>query len=145
MQIYERLTHDHDKHRDLAKRIRATSGDTEERRELWRAFREDVEAHANAEEQSFYAALIERQRGQEKAQHSIAEHKEIDDLFEEIDALDMSSPAWLTRFKQLAHDLEHHMDEEEEEVFPLARKLLGDSDGDLMVSRFEERKAVEMA
>ena len=37
----------------------------------------------------------------------------------------MSEGAWLTKFKKLRHDYEHHIDEEENEVFargdPLAR------------------------
>ena len=33
---------------------------------------------------------------------------------EELNDADMSSPGWLTRFKTLKHDYEHHMEEEEE-------------------------------
>ena len=37
---------------------------------------------------------------------------------------------WLTRFKTLKHDYEHHMDEEEEDIFPKAREVVDeDKDG----------------
>lgn len=145
MDIYERLTQDHEKQRDLADRILQTSGDSEERRRLWEEFKAEATSHAAAEEQTFYATLIEIPEGQEKARHSVHEHEQADDQIKEIDELERDSGGWLQKFKSLHKDLEHHMNEEEQEVFQKARKLLSDSTAEHLATRFEERKRAEKA
>ena len=145
MDIYTRLKQDHRRQRELAAQLADTSGDSADRQQLWQQFRAELESHANAEEQSLYAALIERPEAQEKAQHSIAEHKEASDLIKELDDIDMSSPAWLQKFKQLQDEVEHHLDEEEAEVFPLASQLFDSSLAEHLGAKFDERKAAECA
>lgn len=143
MDIYQRLTQDHDRHRDLAIRIAETSGASAERRELWERFSTDCEAHANAEEQTLYAALIRQAKGQEEARHSVSEHKTAAELIEELNELDMASGGWLNKFNKLKAELEHHMDEEEQEVFVLAKRLIDHVMARELVPVFEERKSSE--
>lgn len=80
MDIYERLQQDHERQKELANQLAQTSGDSSERRQLFAQIKAEAEAHANAEEQTFYAASIETQNGQEQARHSVSEHKEAADL-----------------------------------------------------------------
>lgn len=141
--IYELLKKDHDKHRDLLAKLAETSGDSDERRKLWESFYCDVGAHAAAEEETFYAPLMEDEDGQPKGRHSVAEHKELDDIVQELVEMEMSSPGWLTRFKTLRERYEHHIEEEEEEIFETARKVLGDDKSGEIGSKFQTRKAKE--
>lgn len=141
MNIFERIKQDHDRQRDLAARLLETTGDSPERRQLWGELHDDVEHHAAAEEQTFYAALIEKPDGQKKARHSISEHEDAAELLGELDDMDMSSPGWLLKFRKLKEELEHHMDEEESEVFGLARKLLSDGQAEELGAKFGQRKA----
>ncbi len=143
MDIYDRLTKDHDRQRELLRKISETEGDSENRRRLFAALKEEADSHAAAEEQTFYAALIEKPDGQEKARHSIAEHKDANDLLEELDELDMGSGGWLQKLKKLRHELEHHVKEEEEEVFPLAKTLIDESRAQDLAKKFEARKRLE--
>lgn len=145
MDIYERLTQDHEKQRNLAAQLMQTSGDSETRRNLWKEFKPDTEAHAAAEEQTFYAALIERPEGQEKARHSVSEHKEAADLIGELSDTDMGSGGWIQKFEKLKEELEHHMDEEENEIFNKAKMLLDDQRAQRLAEEFEQRKRAEMA
>lgn len=142
--IYDTLKKDHDTHRDLLKRIAETSGDSPTRRDLWKEYFFDVSAHAAAEEEAFYAPLMEKQDGQPEARHSVAEHKELDDIMQELQGdIEMDSSGWLTRFKTLKHDYEHHIDEEENDIFPAARKVLGDDTDGAMAEKFRQRKEKE--
>ena len=52
------------------------------RRELWKQFYYDVGGHAAAEEETFYSPLMEKEDGQPKGRHSVAEHKELDDIIQ---------------------------------------------------------------
>ncbi|MGR3583248.1 MAG: hemerythrin domain-containing protein, partial [Pseudooceanicola nanhaiensis] len=58
--------------------------------------------------------------------------------------MDMASPGWITRFKTLKHDYEHHMDEEEDEVFTRARKVIGEEENDAYGETFLKRKSEEL-
>lgn len=145
MNIYERIVQDHDKHRELAAQIMKTEGNSEERNELWQQFKPEAVAHANAEEQTFYAELIEARKSQEQARHSVHEHKEADDLIQELDEMDMSSSGWIQKFEKLKDELEHHMDEEENDVFEIARKVISNDLANDLVDKFEKRKRSEIS
>ena len=143
--IFDLLKQDHDLHRKLLEQLADTHGDSEERRELFKRFREEVTAHAAAEEESLYAEMLARPELQEDGRHSVAEHKEIDDLLAELADMDMSSSGWLTKFKTLRHDYEHHIDEEEEDMFPAADKEFEKACEERLGDKFADRKPKELA
>ena len=141
--IYETLRKDHNRHRQLLEDLVETSGDTKTRRALWSRFFEDVASHAAAEEETFYGPMIKTEDGQPHARHSVAEHHELDELMQEINETDMSSPAWLIKLKQLKHEYEHHMSEEEQDIFPCAKETVGADKSGRIASAFKERKSAE--
>jgi len=57
MDIYQKIKRDHEVHRELMDRISATTGESEERKELFEKLLVDVEAHAAAEEQTLYSEI----------------------------------------------------------------------------------------
>ena len=141
--IYTAIKTDHDEHRALLETIADTSGASETRKEAWDAFYHDVKSHAAAEEETFYSKLISKTWGQDAARHSVHEHQQLDDLMEELREMDMSEGAWLEKFKTLKHDYEHHMDEEEDEVFTRAREVISESEIEGYGERFLARKDEE--
>jgi iron-sulfur cluster repair protein YtfE (RIC family) len=143
--IYTVIKQEHDNHRRVLAQLAETQGDSAERRELYQTMKQEVEAHTAAEEQTFYARLMAEPDGQERARHSVSEHKEADDIIEEMDEMAFSSTGWLTKFRSLKKALEHHMDEEENEVFRLAKKLITADEAAELGVEFEERKSEELA
>ncbi|MCE0504144.1 MULTISPECIES: hemerythrin domain-containing protein [unclassified Roseivivax] len=144
MSIYDAIKADHAHHRELLARIADTSGDSAERQSAWQEFFYDVKSHAAAEEETFYSKLMSKTWGQDSARHSVEEHAEMDDLMEELNGMDMSSPGWLNKFNTLKHDYEHHMDEEEDEVFGRAREVIPEDEIEGYGQRFKARKAKEL-
>jgi len=144
MNIYERLKEDHRRQEILMRQVMETSGDSPERRNLWTRLKAEIEAHAAAEEQTFYAALIRKPDGQAEARHSVAEHKDVADIVDELDEMDMGSGAWLQKFETLRDGLLHHVSEEEDEIFSKARQLIDDDRANAMTERFDERKDAEL-
>ncbi|MDF1728713.1 MAG: hemerythrin domain-containing protein [Sulfitobacter sp.] len=141
--IYDAIKQDHDRHRELLSTLEDTSGDSDTRREAWEEFYRDVKAHAAAEEETFYSTLMSETWGQDSARHSVHEHQQLDDIMEELNEMEMSSSGWMTRFKKLKHDYEHHIDEEEDEVFTRAKKVVGEEENEAFGARFEKRKEEE--
>jgi hypothetical protein len=142
--IFKDLKADHDRHRDMLARLGDTQGDSPQRRERFEALRQELQAHAAAEEESLYATMLACPDLRDEARHSVSEHKEIDDFLGELLDIDMSSSAWLMKFKDMRHRYLHHIDEEEEEMFPSAAKTLSADAERTMAKTFENRKPKEL-
>jgi hypothetical protein len=142
--IFEDLKHDHDHHREQLEKLGETHGDSEERHTLFESLRQELQAHAAAEEEALYATMLGCPELRDDARHSVSEHKEIDDMLGELVEIDMSSSAWLSKFKEMRHRYLHHIDEEEEEMFPKAAEELSHAAEKRAADKFEERKPREL-
>ncbi|MES2988851.1 MAG: hemerythrin domain-containing protein [Pseudomonadota bacterium] len=140
--IFEDLKADHDRHREMLARL--ADKKTEEREALFEALRVEVTAHAAAEEESLYATMLANPDLRDEARHSVSEHKEIDDYFGELLDLKFGSEAWERTFKEMRHRYEHHIDEEEEEMFPSASQKVSKDDEKRLAAIFERRKPKEL-
>ncbi|MEN7536305.1 hemerythrin domain-containing protein [Aurantiacibacter flavus] len=143
--IFARLKRDHEKHRDLLDKMSQTHGESDERKVLFEEFTKEVKSHAAAEEQALYSTMLRKPDTTDETRHSVAEHHEIEEALNDLAATDMSSSAWMAKFKQLDHDYRHHIDEEEEDHFPDFEDYLTDEDRDHMQSVFDRRKEAEKA
>ena len=142
--IFARLKEDHDKHRTMLDLIDKTEGDSEGRNELFGRFKVEVTAHAAAEEETLYATMLAAPDMRDSAQHSVAEHKEIEDYLEELEEMDYSSSGWLTRFRTMKDRYLHHIEEEEDEMFIEAAKGLSEQKEKELAKVFENRKPEEL-
>lgn len=141
--IFGRLKKDHDRHRMILDKLAETSGDSEERRNLFEEFTKEVKSHAAAEEQALYATMLRKPPTTDDTRHSVAEHHELNEALNDLAATEMSSPGWMAKFKQLDHDYRHHIEEEEEDHFPDFAEYLTDEDVQQMEEVFERRKKEE--
>lgn len=144
-EIFDRLKKDHDKHRDLLSRIAETTGDSEERNELFKELTKELKSHAAAEEQAVYSTMMRKPPTTDETRHSVAEHQEIDEMLNDLAATDMSSSGWLQKFKEFDHRYRHHIEEEEDDHFPDFAEHLNDDDTQHMREVFERRKKEEKA
>lgn len=143
--IFARLKQDHEDHRALLDQMAETSGETAERKNLLERFTKEVKGHAAAEEQALYSTMLRKPPTTDDTRHSVAEHHEIEEALNDLAATDMSSSAWMAKFKQLDHDYRHHIEEEEEDHFPDFAKHLTEEDREHMRSVFDRRKDEERA
>ncbi len=142
--IYADLKRDHDKQRGMLKQLGELDGAVDARRELFDAFRLEVQSHAAAEEESLYATMLGKPDLRDEARHSVAEHKEVDDLLGELLDMEFGTDAWEAKFQHMRHRYEHHIDEEEEEMFPAAEEKLDDATEERLAATYKERKPVEL-
>jgi hypothetical protein len=124
MNIFEALRESHEIQRSLARKVLNTSGDTPERADLFKDLKLELSAHALAEERHFYAPIMESDAGIDISRHGIAEHHEIDELVEQLEETEASSPAWLPLARKLSEKVHHHLLEEERGFFQMAGKIL---------------------
>ncbi len=138
--IYSTLSSDHETQRALLSELDKTQGASDERKELFARLKKEVEAHAAAEEQSFYAELLGMADSRDRARHSVSEHAEASEMLEKLAETDMSSSGWKAQFSKLKEELEHHLDEEEDEVFSEAKSVLNDRTANRLGSEFRTIK-----
>jgi hemerythrin superfamily protein len=143
--IFDRLKQDHDQHRQLLDKLVDARDHQDRREKLFEQFKVEVTAHAAAEEESLYATMIAMPDLREDAQHSVSEHKEIDDFLEELGEMEMGSPGWENIFEKMKKRYLHHIDEEEKEMFPDAAKELTKEQEDRLAQTFARRKPAELA
>ncbi len=136
--IFKALRDDHEKQRTLASLLIKTHGQSQGREELLARLKNELESHAGAEERYFYRMLMKYDLTQDKARHSVSEHKQIDDLVGKLEKTDMSSPGWLSIARELSHLVSHHLDEEEHEVFQLAGKVLDEEEQVRLAQQYQQ-------
>ncbi|WP_166220042.1 hemerythrin domain-containing protein [Pseudomonas atagonensis] len=138
MNIFEALRESHDRQRSYAKSLIETSGDTPERVEAYKQLKAELQAHETAEERHFYIPLMEFDNGVDLSRHAISEHHEMDEMMEELDETEMSSPAWLATAKKLSEKVHHHLKEEEQKFFQMAGKLLNEKQKEQLAGEYEK-------
>ncbi len=141
--IYEKLKQDHDRQRGMFKQLEAA--DTGARADIFEKLRLEIQAHAAAEEESLYATMLGKPELRDEARHSVSEHKEVDDILGEMMDLDAASEEWAAKFAHLRHRYEHHIEEEEEEMFPAAAEVLSDRKEQELGGVYDNRKPAELA
>ena len=124
MNIFEALRQSHEVQRKLSRGLIRTKGRSPRRADLFKQFKDELSSHALSEERHFYAPLMAVDSGADLSRHAIAEHHEIDEMIEDLEKTDMSSPAWLPLAKKLSHKVHHHLKEEEHGFFQMAGKIL---------------------
>ncbi|WPN28195.1 hemerythrin domain-containing protein [Pseudomonas sp. P5_109] len=145
MNIFEALRESHERQRTYAEALIRTSGDTPERVEAYKQLKSELQAHATAEERHFYIPLMEFDNGVDLCRHAISEHHEMDEMMEELDGTEMSSPAWLATAKKLSETVHHHLEEEEQKFFQMAGKLLDDKQKETLAGQYEKEYKAQLA
>ena len=135
--IFEALRESHDVQRELAEKLVQTSGDTPERRELFDLLKNELFAHAVAEDRYFYIPLMMTDSGLNITRHALAEHHEMDEILEQLTETEFSSPGWLAIAKKLSDTVHHHLEEEEHGFFQQAGKILDDKQKESLAKKYQ--------
>jgi len=118
------LKADHQKVRKLFKEYEAAR-DRETRRSVANLVFVELETHAQLEENIFYPAVNEEiEDGPELVKESLEEHQTMKNLIQELRDMGSNTKAFDVKFQELIRHVEHHVEEEEAEMFPLAEEEL---------------------
>ena len=118
------LMEDHDRFKDMLKRGEDTSErERATRVQLFDDLKRQLEAHERMEEEVLYPALKEHPRTKEIVLEGYEEHHVADVILEEIADTDPEDERWAAKWKVLKENIEHHIEEEEGDMFPKARKI----------------------
>ena len=146
MDAVKLLKRDHDEVKKMLTDLENTTERAEKTRtEGLATLKHELEIHEAIEEEVFYPALKEHPKTKELALEGYEEHHVVDMVMAEIEGVEPKDETWMAKFTVMKESLEHHIEEEEGEMFPQAEQVFGDSEldelGDRMQARKEELKA----
>lgn len=139
------LKADHANVKRLLRELSETSARSAKQRErLVADVERELEIHSQLEEELFYPTFkkcAEDTRSEELFYEATEEHHVVDMVLPELKATGTKAPEFEAKCKVLRDLVEHHIREEEGEMFPQARQLMSDEQlralGEAMQSRKE--------
>lgn len=93
--------------------------------------KDELTAHEAIEEEILYPALKDYARTKDISMEAYEEHHVVDQIMAELEATPVADETWAAKLTVMKENLEHHIDEEENEMFPQARQVM---DGDELAS-----------
>ena len=128
MNATDLLKQDHEKVKKLMEEIDSTTErGVKTRNELFTRFKQEMTVHERVEEEIFYPRLTEQAKTKDIALEGYEEHHVVDMVMAELDDVPYDDERWGAKFTVMKENVEHHIEEEEGEMFKLARQAL-DSD-----------------
>lgn len=145
MNAIDILKTDHEKVKGILNQLsESTDRALKKRVELLDKLELEITIHTQLEEQILYPAFKEAGGKEQDEMYYEAkeEHRTVDSLvLPDLKSTDPSSPEFAGRVKVVKELLEHHIEEEETEMFPQAKKLLGNAKLEELGKEMEVMKA----
>ena len=133
------LKEDHRKVKKLLAELESTTErGVKTREELFTKIKQELVVHEAIEEEIFYPALKDHPKTKEIALEGYEEHHVVDTVMAEIEGVAYDDEKWGAKFTVMKENLEHHIEEEEGEMFKQARQVF---DQDELTQLSESMKA----
>ena len=120
----ELLKADHDKVEELFEKVKANEDGNNS--DVFRQIKQELELHTHVEEQIFYPNLLENGDEELKkiVREGLEEHGEVKILLTEMGSMSSDDEQFKAKLQVLIENVEHHVQEEESEMFPLVKDQL---------------------
>lgn len=141
MSLFDLLKKDHKNVKDLFKKIQEDGEmEREAKEDLFSRIEKELEIHMGGEESFFYPPLKESEEAHEKVLEAYEEHNVAKTVLGETADLDKEDDRWKAKIKVLSELVEHHVEEEEGELFKIAKKVLAKERVQEIARQIQEQK-----
>jgi len=139
------LKNDHDKVKGIMSELEPTTERAEKTRtELFAKLKAELTVHEIIEEEIFYPTLKQHPKAKEIVLEGYEEHNVVDTLMGELEALPVTDETWGAKASVMIENIEHHIEEEEGEMFQKARQVFDRQELEELGKAMETRKAEAM-
>lgn len=144
MNAFTLLKADHEKVAGILEKIdETTERATKGREELFAQLKNELDIHTRIEEEILYPVLEEFEETRDISTEAYEEHALVKQLLGELAAAPKDDEQWTAKFTVLKENIEHHVEEEEGEMFKNARKVLSEDEIENLGDRLQEAKQVQ--
>jgi hemerythrin superfamily protein len=141
MDAIKLLKADHDKVKKLLNELESTTErGVKTRQELFATIKGELTIHEVIEEEIFYPELKAHPKAKEIVLEAYEEHHVVDKLMGELENLPVDDETWGAKAKVMKENIEHHIEEEEGEMFQKARQVFDEAELEDLGARMERRK-----
>ena len=141
MNAFNLLKADHEKVAGILASIEETTERAVKGRdELFTRLKEELDLHAKIEEEILYPALEESEETREVTLEAYEEHRLVKLMLAELEEEPKDTEEWTAKFTVLKENIEHHVEEEEGEMFKNARQVLSDEEIETLGNQLQEAK-----
>ena len=141
MDVFELLKKDHEKVSGIFEKLDATTErGVKTREELFTQLKQELDVHARIEEEIFYPLLKDAGETEELTLEAYEEHNVVKQLLAELEELPKDDETWGAKLTVLKENVEHHVEEEEGELFDGAREVLSREQLEELGARMEAAK-----
>ena len=141
MNAFQLLKEDHQKVSGIFQQIEPTTERAEKTRtELFAQLKQELDIHARIEETIFYPSIKRAAETREIVLEGFEEHHVIKMILKELEAMPVDTEEWAAKVKVLKDNVEHHVEEEEGEMFQKARDVLSEDEINRLGVQMEEMK-----
>lgn len=135
------LKTDHDKLKGLLTQLeKTTERGVKTREQLFATIKGELTVHEIIEEEIFYPELKSHPKAKDLVLEGYQEHHVVDLLMGELEALPVEDETWGAKAQVMQEDIEHHIAEEEDEMFKVARQVFEKSELDDLGDRMQQRR-----
>jgi len=140
MDCFTLLKQDHDEVRQLFKKCES-QGAKEGAKKMFQELARNIAVHSKLEETLFYPRLENEKAVSDLIEEAYEEHHAVEELLAEMASMSPQDEAWAEKLEELKQNVEHHVKEEEGELFPKAAKIIDkDEAADLGQTMADEKK-----
>ena len=122
MNAIDLLEKQHREVEQLFKKFEKAEGE-EEKQSLFEEIGDKLAVHAGIEEKHFYPAT-RTARTEDELREAVEEHLSVKRIIADLLEMEPSNPQFEPKVLVLKEQVEHHVEEEEEELFPKVKKML---------------------
>jgi hypothetical protein len=135
------LKQDHEEVKKIMEKLdKTTERGVKTREELFTKLKSEMTIHETIEEEIFYPALKEHPKAKELVLEGYEEHHVVDLIMGEISQTPYEDETWGAKFSVMKENVEHHIEEEEGEMFKQARQVFSKSELEELGTQMEQRK-----
>ena len=136
------LKADHDKVKGILAELEPTTERAvKTRTELFAKLKSELTVHEIIEEEIFYPTLKQHPKAKEIVLEGYEEHGVVDTLMGELESLSVEDETWGAKASVMIENIEHHIEEEEGDMFIKARQVLDRDELEQLGKAMEARKA----
>jgi iron-sulfur cluster repair protein YtfE (RIC family) len=146
MNAFDILKEDHKKVSSLFEKLEPTTERAvKTREELFAKLKTELDVHSQIEETILYPVLKEIEKTRDITLEGIEEHRIVKLLLMELEQMPKDTEQWTAKLTVLKENVEHHVEEEEGEMFKQARSALSKEEIEQLTTRIEAEKKKQMA
>jgi hemerythrin-like domain-containing protein len=131
-------------HRKVKRLLEQGDGTTENavktRTEVLEKIKVEMQVHEAIEEEIFYPALQQHEKAKDIVLEGYEEHHVVDRILAELDDVSVEDERWAAKFSVMKENVEHHIEEEEDDMFKKAKQIFSDDELNELGERMQAKK-----